>query len=240
MVSHELRTPLTAIQGFLELALISIQRLPDNIPLEPHAAIHKIEMALQRAEQQMALERRLVEELLDVSRIEEHKFDLVLQPCNLCKIVQEAAAYQQQSAPSHIIKLQLPPNMPVPVLADEDRIKQVLNNYLDNALKYSPSSKPILVTLSVHEDVARVSVSDQGPGLTTDQQQRIWERFYQASTFSNQGVNGGGLGLGLYIAQIIVRQHQGRVGVESRLGHGSTFWFTLPLTNNFTLLPTPL
>jgi len=105
---------------------------------------------------------------------------------------------------------------------------QVLTNYLANALKYAPVDQPVSVRLEVAASSARVSVRDLGMGLTAEQQQRVWERFYQVAAPGHQGPDGG-LGLGLAIARAIVEQHHGQVGVESAPGRGSTFWFTLPL-----------
>jgi signal transduction histidine kinase len=104
----------------------------------------------------------------------------------------------------------------------------VLTNYLTNAFKYAPVAQVVSVFLEVEGSIARVSVRDQGPGLTPDQQQRVWDRFYQVAAPGYQGPEGG-LGLGLAIARAIVEQHHGQVGVESVPGQGSTFWFTLPL-----------
>jgi signal transduction histidine kinase len=118
----------------------------------------------------------------------------------------------------------------VPVMVDAVRIGQVLTNYLTNALKYAPVDRVICVRLEVTGTVARVSVCDQGPGLTPEQQQRVWERFYQVAAPGHQGPDGG-LGLGLAIAKAIIEQHHGQVGVESAPGRGATFWFTLPLAD---------
>ena len=105
---------------------------------------------------------------------------------------------------------------------------QVLTNYLANALKYAPVDQPVSVRLEVAASSARVSVRDLGMGLTAEQQQRVWERFYQVAAPGHQGPDGG-LGLGLAIARAIVEQHHGQVGVQSAPGRGSTFWFTLPI-----------
>lgn len=228
MVSHELRSPLTAILGFIELAQFYLHQLPRNSPSEKDAVLSQIETMLVHMNQQVNIECRLVEALLDVARMEMHKFELSLQKHNLAQIVREMVAYQQQITHNRRLELLIPAQEQVPVLIDEERIGQVLINYLTNALKYSPADKVIQIGLTVEGNSARVFVRDQGPGLTLDQQQSIWERFYQTEpAMSSEG----GLGLGLYIAKIIVQQHRGQVGVESEPGHGSTFWFTLPLIN---------
>ena len=138
MVSHELRTPLTSILGLIELALMHIELRPRSLPAEAEGLLHKIEKLLKRADGQVEIEARLVEELLEVSRLEIHPFEPSLQPENLVTIVQETVATQQQAARTRSIELVLPAEEVVPVLADADRIEQVLTNYLTNALKYAP------------------------------------------------------------------------------------------------------
>jgi PAS domain S-box-containing protein len=228
MVSHELRTPLTSITGFIDLALLYSDLFPRPLSLEAEQLLGKMETGLKRAMRQVEIETRLVEELLEVTRLEMHKFELSLQPENLVTIVQETVANQQQAARTRHVELVLPPDELVPVLADAGRIGQALTNYLTNALKFAPLDEVVLVHLVVAASSARVSVRDQGPGLTAEQQQRVWERFYQVAAPGHQGPDGG-LGLGLAIAKAIVEQHQGQVGVESAPGRGSTFWFSLPL-----------
>lgn len=114
--------------------------------------------------------------------------------------------------------------------ADADRIGQVISNYLSNALKYSEPSCPIEVYLELEEpERVRLSVRDEGPGLTTLEQQQVWERFYRVPGIQVKSGSGVGLGLGLYICQTIIERQGGQVGVESKKDVGSTFWFTLPL-----------
>jgi PAS domain S-box-containing protein len=230
MVSHELRTPLTSIMGLIELALMQIDLRPRELSPEAEALLGQIEKMLKRADRQVEIETRLVEELLEVTRLEMRKFELSLHPENLVTIVQETVANQQQAARTRHIELALPPVEVVPVIADAGRIGQVLTNFLANALKYAPVDQAVSVRLEVAASGARVSVRDQGMGLTPEQQHRVWERFYQVAAPGHQGPDGG-LGLGLAIAKAIVEQHQGQVGVESAPGQGSTFWFTLPLAN---------
>ncbi|HXR66660.1 MAG TPA: ATP-binding protein, partial [Ktedonobacteraceae bacterium] len=138
-----------------------------------------------------------------------------------------------QMTPGRHIELLLPAQTSIPVAVDADRIDQVLTNYLTNAFKYSPAGQPVRVELSVEGCMARVSVSDQGSGLTEEQQQHVWDRFYQTEAAAQPGSERG-LGLGLYIVRTIIAQHQGQVGVESSCGQGTTFWFMLPLADEQT------
>jgi len=228
MVSHELRTPLTSIMGFLDLALLCSELFPRPLSPEAEKLMSKMETGLKRAMVQVEVETRLVEDLLEVSRLELHTFELSLQHENLVTIVQETVANQQQAARTRQIELVLPPEEVVPVLVDASRIGQALTNYLSNALKYAPVDQVVSVCLEVETSSVRVSVRDQGPGLTPEQQQRVWERFYQVAAPGLHGPDRG-LGLGLAITKTIIEQHQGQVGVESAPGRGSAFWFTLPL-----------
>jgi PAS domain S-box-containing protein len=231
MVNHELRTPLTVIQGFLELAMFYVNRL-SGTPVGGQDDFHKIDTMLRQAQQQVEIESRLVTELLDVSRMEMQKFSLSLDRCDLVPLVQQVVANQQQMVPTRRIELRLPSShTAVPVIADADRIEQVINNYLSNAFKYSPPDRKVLVSMRIEGAMVRISVHDQGPGLTTEQQQHIWERFYQVGT-ARYSDTFEGLGLGLYIVRTIIAQHQGQVGVESIPDQGSTFWFMLPLADD--------
>jgi signal transduction histidine kinase len=116
------------------------------------------------------------------------------------------------------------------VLADADRLGQVLGNYLTNALKYSSGDRPVVVRLEVAEGLSVVSVQDEGPGLPWEEQSRVWEIFHCAPGVVAQSREmGGSLGLGLHICKRLIELHHGRVGVESVVGEGTIFYFTLPL-----------
>jgi signal transduction histidine kinase len=197
--------------------------LPDNaIDL-----LTKLQVLLAQAERQISAEMRLVGNLLDASRIESNTFELSLAWCNLVDIVRETVANQQELADQRLFELELPGDDLVAVIVDADQIRQALTNYLTNARKFSPADQPIKVSLQVRDMQARVSVQDKGPGISDAEQRRIWERFQQDQR--QPGEAGGGLGLGLYITKVIIQQHRGQVGVESHIGEGAAFWFTLPL-----------
>ncbi|HEY7124506.1 MAG TPA: PAS domain S-box protein [Ktedonobacterales bacterium] len=229
MAGHELKTPMTSLKLALQL---TGRRLRRPLWRETGASANLAPVLEQVALGVRQADRldRLVNDLLDVSRIRAGKLELHLERADLASIVSEAVQEQQQAAPGRIISLQLPNKQPFPVAADTDRIGQVITNYLTNALKYSSADLPVEVGLIANGQQARVWVRDQGPGLPVEEQERIWERFHRAKGIEAQSGNGVGLGLGLYICRMIIERHQGQVGVESVPGQGSTFWFSLPLT----------
>src|SRR5260370_14452358 len=157
MGSHELRTPLTSIMGFMDLALLCSELFPRPLSPEAEKLLGKMETGLKRAMRQVEIETRLVEELLEVTRLELHKFELSLQPENLITIVQETVANQQQAARTRQIELVLPPDEVVPVLADAGRVAQALTNYLTNALKYAPVDQVVSVRMEEEASSARGS-----------------------------------------------------------------------------------
>ncbi len=237
LASHELRTPLTGIIGHLQLAQRRLNRLAlgDMQWSAAHTRdgadrLTQVEETLRRAEQQARLMNRLVGDLLDASRIQTDRLTLRPGMCDLVMIVQEVVEEQRQVWPNRTITLSPPGAPQAPLLADADRLGQVVTNYLTNALKYSPEDQPVEVHLQVEGCQARVLVRDHGPGLPASEQDRIWERFHRAPGIEVQDGSGVGLGLGLHISRTIVERHQGQVGVTSQPGQGATFWLTLPLT----------
>lgn len=232
IAGHELRTPLTAISGNIQLALRQVKKSIDEDGTYADDLANKVELIqtlLERAERQVWLQNRLVGDLLDISRIQANKIAMQLGPCDLVAIVRDAVQDQCLLVPTRSICLNMPMEVTIPVVADADRIGQVITNYLTNALKYSEADRPVEVLLAIEGQMARASVHDEGPGLSPTEQQAIWERFYQVESMKVQSGSSVGLGLGLHICQTIIEQHQGQVGVQSSPGEGSTFWFTLPL-----------
>jgi signal transduction histidine kinase len=148
--------------------------------------------------------------------------------CDLSALIREMTQELLLTASERVVSLDIPETS-VMVMADTDRVGQVLTNYLTNALKYAPPERPISVMLRCDETMARVEVADQGPGLSLEQQSGLFERFYRAEGIETLSGSGVGLGLGLYISRMIVARHGGQVGIESAPGAGATFWFTLPL-----------
>ncbi len=237
IATHELRAPVTSGRLSLGLAARRLDTLLEPVSTRDAklaGLLEPLQRLFARAEDDLDRLSRLVTDLLDVSRIQAGQGQLELRPAlyDLRDLVGEAVEEQRQHAPTRAIRLHLPAQKSVPVWADADRIRQVVTNYLTNALKYSPDDRPVEVRVQVREHWARVSVRDEGPGLPREEQQRVWERFHRAAGIrvvseSERGA-AQSLGLGLHISKMIVEQHLGRVGVRSAPGHGSTFWFALP------------
>lgn len=234
IAGHELRTPLTTIKGNIQLALRRLQALKRQESGDEGtlgSKLEKIDRPLHYAEHRVNVQNRMISDLLDVSRIQAGKFTLVMRSCNLTEIVREAVEDQRYANPDHAIILEISEAVEkAQVIADEDRIGQVIHNYLSNALKYSPVDLPIIVRVEREGEALRVSVQDKGPGLPIEEQKHIWERFYRAKGVKAQNSSGTmGMGLGLHICRTIIEYHHGSVGVQSSPGKGSTFWFSLPL-----------
>ena len=235
IAAHELKTPVTNSMLSVTLAIDMLSRfLAQTAPTEEEmgAALAHIQRLLERTGDHMDRLSRLVADLLDVSRIRAGKLQLRLAPCDLGAIVRDVVEEQRQMAPGRTILLQLPraaPQAPL-VLADEDRIRQVVANYLTNALKYSHAAQGVRVRLRLSDDWARVSVRDEGPGVPSAEQRRVWERFYRVPGTQVVSGSGIGLGLGLHISRTIIEQHHGRLGLRNAPGSGAIFWFALQLT----------
>lgn len=231
MVTHELKTPLTSLQGYMQLAERQLHRLQSTLPVQKKIQQDFLSNALSmlsRSRQQLSVQNRLITDLLDASRMQESAIELRPASDDLVSLVCETVQNCQAAHPQRQITLELPEKEKLPVEVDHDRIVQVLSNYLVNALKYSAADKAIHVGITCEPGLARVWVADQGPGLSQEAQQHVWERFYQAPSIAVQNRLGVSLGLGLFISKGIIDGHHGQVGVESAPGQGSCFWFTLP------------
>lgn len=234
LASHELRNPLTSIIGYVHLALRhlgALERQDERILLS-REGVQRIHQFLDYALQSAHSLDRMIGELLDIARIRAEQLAMVMRPCNLAEIVRRSVAEVQQRAVERTLLLSLPEEENIPILADADRIGQVVTNYLSNALKYSPANCPVAVRLTIEGPMARVSVQDEGPGLSPEAQASLWQRFSRIPGIAVQdtrGNFGANLGIGLYLCRETIERHHGHVGVESAPGKGSTFWFTLAL-----------
>jgi signal transduction histidine kinase len=216
-VSHELRTPLTIIHGYAEL--IADGHVPDESVVRATA---------QQIHASSALMTRLVDDLLDTSRLDAGRIELKPERVELVPWLARTTAAFGQATPSHRVIADLPDRKDLPpVRVDLDRLGQVMNNLLSNAVRYSGPGSEIRVAAHVF-DAARVEilVSDHGAGIAPDDCERIFEKFYRGKHGSTLAVRGAGLGLA--VARSLVEAHGGEIGVRSTLGQGSTFWVRLP------------
>jgi signal transduction histidine kinase len=182
IATHELKTPVTSSGLCIELAVDSLNRVMADLAAVRHELARKLEPIqdlMARADSGMERLNRLMNDLLDVSRIRAGQLDFRLARCDLAAVVRDAVAEQRQIAPTRTIALRLAPGRVVAVWADAERIGQVLTNFLTNALKYSPADQPVKVGLRVVGGWARVRVRDRGPGIAPDEQERIWRRFHR-------------------------------------------------------------
>lgn len=234
IASHELRTPLTSILGNLQLLSRRLHRAlaqEDADSVDRVAALSSARESLRRAEAQAVRLKHMLTDLMDVSRIQTGQLDLQWDQCDIVDVTRLCVEELRLVWDARTITLEVPDGE-VLVRADADRIRQVVTNFVTNALKYSSPHEPVAVAVRQERGTARVQVRDQGPGLTEEQQRAIWERYGRVRAVPVQDDpqgSSGGLGLGLYISHTIIQAHGGAIGVESTPGLGSTFWFTLDL-----------
>jgi len=214
-VSHELRTPLTSIVGFGDLLA---QLPPDRLAEQAPAVVERLRGNTDRM-------RVLVEELLEVNDIAADGITLSLRPFDLGPVVRRCAEAVFRTS-RHILVVEVDPGMP-PVVCDAERMCRVVTNLVSNAVKYSPEGGEIEVRVGTDHGQASISVRDHGVGIPCDGLADLFDRFTQADMSSTRAF--GGMGLGLYIVDEIVRAHRGSVSVASEPGEGSTFTVRVPL-----------
>ncbi len=214
-VSHELRTPLTIIHGYSELM---VDGFVDNEDLVRQSAneIHA----------SSTLMLRLVDDLLDTSRLDSGRIELKRDELDLTAWLERVAANFSQAVATHRVVADVPQRLPT-LSADPYRLGQVMNNLLSNAARYSAANTLIRVSATVVGDSVEITVSDEGSGIPSEDCERIFEKFYRGRAGATLAVRG--TGLGLAVARQLVQAHGGTIGVRSRVGEGSTFWVRLPL-----------
>ncbi len=215
--SHELRTPLTSIQGFLQAVLDGTVSGDDRDKY--------LKIALSETKRLNAL----INSMLDLSRLDSGKNPLILSKFDINDVIREIATKLEPSLIRKALQINVDfAREPCYVFADKDKIYQVILNLVDNAIKYSPSYSRIILTTSIHEDKAYVTVKDFGYGISKKDQMLIWDRFYMTDK-SRSPVKTKGTGLGLSIVKKIINEHGEVIWVESSRGAGATFIFTLTL-----------
>jgi two-component system CheB/CheR fusion protein len=219
LASHELKTPITAIKGYAQTGLRVVGQSGDE----------RLIRTLRIIDDQSNRLTRLINDLLDVSRMESGALTFYHEPFDLRRLVYEVVNNLRLTAPDFSITERLPTS-PAPVDGDPQRLEQVVTNLVQNAIKYSGAARRIEVTMTCAGGEVITAVRDFGVGIPAAQQIRVFERFFRGSNVSSRHYSG--LGLGLFISQGIVTRHGGRMWLESAENQGSTFYFTLPLLRN--------
>lgn len=216
VVSHELRTPLTSIHGSLGMLASGL--------LDPACERGKrlLEIAIDSTDRLV----RLINDILDIERIESGKVEMAKQACDAADLMTHAADVMQSMAERSGVNLSVL-TVSAQLWADPDRIIQTLTNLLSNAIKFSSQGNTVWLTAQNQGEWILFQVEDRGRGIPADKLESIFERFQQVD--SSDSRNHEGTGLGLAICRSIIQQHGGRIGVESKLGEGSSFYFTLPI-----------
>ena len=226
-VSHELRTPLTSIKGYVDLIL-------DGSAGEINETQQEF-LGIVKENSDRLVE--LINEMLDISRIESGRVHLRVEPLDIAESIEGAVdtfrAVLTQTG--RTIENRVPDNLPL-VVADRDRVGQVLINLISNAIKYSPGGGEVSIAAAHSGDLVTVSVSDQGLGVSREDQKRLFTKFYRVDTAMTREI--GGTGLGLSICKTIIELLGGEIGCKSKPGQGSTFWFSLPVASS-ELVRTP-
>jgi signal transduction histidine kinase len=217
IASHELKTPLTALMGFGQLFQTRVQR--------SGTLSERDSQSLDRILEQANRLHRMINALLDVSRIEQGRLGLERELLDLCALARHAAAEIQTMSSQQHIDLQIP-DAPLWLTGDSLRLEQVLYNLLGNAMKYSPHGGTITLSIAEQDNTVVIAIHDQGMGIPADDLPHLFERFYRASNVSVDNISG--VGIGLYVVKEIVSLHGGTVTIQSEEGQGSTFTIRLP------------
>lgn len=216
IASHELRTPVTSVKVFTQVLLKMFNQLPDKTPVK---YLFKMDAQIDRL-------TMLINDLLDVSRFQEGKIEYKQELVNLKQLVTDVVGNLQAISEKHTIVYD--GQFDAYIIADKDRIEQVIINLINNAIKYSPNSD--IVEVKIAQDSLSqiiVSVHDYGVGIPEEYREKIFERFFRV--YDDKEKTYPGLGMGLYISQEIIKRHNGKIWVESKIGKGSTFYMSIPL-----------
>ncbi len=234
IVSHELRSPLTAIKGYTQHLVRRIERRLRKMQLEQEKVISAADLpesydlrSLGIIQSQTDHLERLVNDLLDLSRVQWGKLHLQYSNFYLADVLAESVRSVQASAEQHTIYLDIGVR-DTTILADKLRMSQVVGNILDNAIKYSPRGGQVTIKLEKHEGDYLVTITDQGIGISPEYLDHIFERFYRVRNTASRQYSG--IGLGLYVTKAIIEGHGGRIWVTNNEGLGCTISFTIPAT----------
>lgn len=215
ITSHELKTPLTSVKAYIQLLSRSLKNHKSE----------QIKSYIDKAQLQVGKLNELISDLLDVSKIESGELKLNKQEFDVKKLIESAVETIQQTHGDSILDI-IGNDEPLTILADENRMEQVLINYLTNALKYSPDQKKIKLYRKCEDGILTITVKDNGIGIPEEKQKNLFNKFYRVEESS---LKFQGLGIGLYICAEIIKKHGGNVGLSSSLGNGSEFYFSVPI-----------
>jgi two-component system phosphate regulon sensor histidine kinase PhoR len=214
-VSHELRTPLTVVMGYLDLILAGGRT--------DTAVQHQLQVVRRNAERLL----RMVDDLLLTARFEQGQLIVDLRETDLAELVREALADLEPRAEAAGVALEVLVDGPVVVGADQVRMRQVVDNLVSNAIKYTPSGGTVRVLLEPEGDLVDLVVADSGIGISAEDRPRLFTKFFRAAEAEAMAIPG--IGLGLAITDAVVEAHHGSILVDSEVGRGSTFRVRLPL-----------
>jgi len=217
IASHELKTPVTSLKASLQL----LSRMQDK-------DVTKATRLIDQSTKSMEKITSLIDDLLNVTRMNEGQLRLDKTPFIIADVLDSCCGHVRSAG---IYELIVQGDFDLKMYADEHQIEQVVVNLVNNAVKYAPDYKKIFLIIEKEGSSAKISVKDGGPGIPEDQRMHLFEKYYRAD---HSGTLYSGLGLGLYISSEIVKRHGGMIGVDSIMGSGSTFWFTIPLTHQLT------
>ncbi|MBD2071019.1 response regulator [Leptolyngbya sp. FACHB-671] len=212
-VSHELRTPLTSLRGFSEILL------------RKACSPEKQRQYLTIIQNESKRLTNLINDFLDLQRIESGKQNYDFAPIDVVPLLHETVDLFAGTDKLHVIRVEAPDSLP-DVKADSDRIRQVLSNLVSNAIKYSPDGGEVVISAVQQDALVQISITDRGMGMAPEAMARLFTKFYRVDNANTRKI--GGTGLGLALVKEIIEAHDGQVWVESELGQGSTFFFTLP------------
>jgi two-component system sensor histidine kinase/response regulator len=217
IASHELKTPLTSVKGYMQLLDRSIEK--GDLPT--------VKKHLSKAQTQLEKLNGLIADLLDISKIENGKLKFNKKDFVIDVLLDNVIEIIHQSNPE--FKIVKTGSVTTPIYGDESRIEQVIINFLTNAIKYSPGTNEISINLRREEDNIYLGVRDYGIGIDLSQQNNVFEKFFRVEETAIQFQ---GLGIGLYISAEIIRRHGGMIGVNSKPGQGSEFYFNIPIVHS--------
>jgi two-component system, OmpR family, sensor histidine kinase KdpD len=227
-VTHEFRSPLTAIKASVTSLLGSPRSSPDGHPPEAHSPGHSAEERLELLtiiNEESDRLNRLIGEAAEMAQLDANKVEFRFASAPIGPVIEEALDELKQLLAHHPVEVRIPAGLPNARM-DPAHIKEVLVHLLENAAKYSPAGAPIRITAEAKNQMLTINIADRGPGIDDFEQSLVFEKFYRGR---NQRVQVHGTGMGLAICKAIVEAHRGHLGLTSQLGHGSVFYFSLPV-----------